>query len=79
MSVQAIYIHYRYLHHPSRVQEVEVDEVVDAHRLQLQHLREHRGFRTSCTRKVDVSLPGKGNFTSHGARPVHQIMSMMDQ
>jgi len=27
-------------------------------------------------RKVDIRLPGKGNSTSHGARPVHQIISM---
>ena len=27
--------------------------------------------------KVDVRLPGKGNSTSHGARPVHQIISMI--
>ena len=27
--------------------------------------------------KVDLRLPGKGNPNSHGARPVHQIMSMM--
>jgi len=26
--------------------------------------------------KVDVRLPGKGNSNSHGARPVHQIISM---
>jgi len=26
-------------------------------------------------RKVDVRLPGKGNPNSHGARPVHQIIS----
>ena len=26
-------------------------------------------------RQVDVRLPGKGNSNSHGARPVHQIMS----
>ena len=30
-----------------------------------------------CGRKVDVRLPGKGNSNSHGARPVHQIISMM--
>ena len=29
------------------------------------------------TWKVDVRLPGKGNSNSHGARPVHQIVSMM--
>ena len=28
-------------------------------------------------RKVDIRLPGKGNPSSHGARPVHQIISMM--
>ena len=28
-------------------------------------------------RKVDVKLPGKGNSNSHGARPVHQIVSLM--
>ena len=26
-------------------------------------------------RKVDVRLPGKGNSNSHGARPVHQIIT----
>ena len=29
------------------------------------------------TRKVDARLPGKGNSNSHGARPVHLIISMM--
>ena len=28
------------------------------------------------TRKVDTRLPGKWNPNSHGARPVHQIISM---
>ena len=28
-------------------------------------------------RKVDIRLPGKGNSKSHGARPVHQIISMI--
>jgi hypothetical protein len=28
-------------------------------------------------RKVDVRLPGKGNSNSHGARPVHRIISIM--
>jgi hypothetical protein len=28
-------------------------------------------------RKVDVWLPGKGNSKSHGARPVHQIISLL--
>ena len=27
--------------------------------------------------EVDVRLPGKGNSNSHGARPVHQIISMI--
>ena len=27
--------------------------------------------------KVDVRLPGKGDSDSHGARPVHQIISML--
>ena len=27
------------------------------------------------TRKVDVRLPGKGNSNSHGARPVHLIIT----
>ena len=30
------------------------------------------------TKKVDVRLPGKGNSKSHGARPVHQIISMIN-
>ena len=29
-------------------------------------------------RKVDVRLPGKGNPDSHGARPVHLVISMME-
>ena len=28
-------------------------------------------------RKVNLRLPGKGNSNSHGARPVHQIISMI--
>ena len=28
-------------------------------------------------RKVGIRLPGKGNSNSHGARPVHQIISIM--
>jgi len=30
---------------------------------------------TDPTRKVDVRLPGKGNSNSHGARPVHLIIT----
>jgi len=30
-----------------------------------------------CPRKVDVRLPGKGNSNSHGARPVHLIITMI--
>ena len=32
------------------------------------------GF-TVCARKVDVRLPGNGNSNSHGARPVHLIIT----
>ena len=28
--------------------------------------------------KVDVRLPGKGNSNSHGARPVHLIITMIE-
>ena len=28
-------------------------------------------------RKVDIRLPGKGNSNSHGARPVHLIITMI--
>jgi len=28
-------------------------------------------------RKADVRLPGKGNSNTHGARPVHLIITMM--
>ena len=28
-------------------------------------------------RKVDIRLHGKGNSDSHGARPVHKIISMI--
>ena len=33
--------------------------------------------RNSATRKVDARLPGKGNSNSHGARPVHLIITMI--
>ena len=29
-------------------------------------------------RKVDIRLPEKANSNSHGARPVYQILSMMN-
>jgi len=29
-------------------------------------------------RKVDISLPGKGNSNSHGARPVHLIITIRE-
>ena len=32
---------------------------------------------TGGTRKVDVRLPGKGNSNSHGARPVHLIITVI--
>jgi len=35
-----------------------------------------RGFGDG-GRKVDVRLPGNGNSDSHGARPVHLIITMM--
>ena len=34
---------------------------------------------TRVSGKVDIRLPGKGNFYSHGARPVHQIISMVER
>ena len=42
----------------------------------------HRGVERgqlfgTITRKVDVRLPGKGNSNSHGARPVHLIITMI--
>jgi hypothetical protein len=37
---------------------------------------EHVKWDTA-TWEVDVRLPGKGNSNSHGARPVHQTISMM--
>ena len=36
-----------------------------------------RCFVDEVWRQVDVRLPGKGNSNSHGARPVHQIISMI--
>ena len=32
---------------------------------------------TACARKVDIRLPGKGSSNLHGARPVHQIIAIM--
>ena len=29
-------------------------------------------------RKVDIRLPGKRNSNAHGARPVHQIISLIE-
>ena len=34
-------------------------------------------LRAVVTRKVDIRLPGKGNSTSHGARPVQLIITMI--
>ena len=35
---------------------------------------ERRGRqRPACAGKVDISLPGKGNSNSHGARPVYSF------
>ena len=34
-------------------------------------------LRCKAPRKVDVRLPGKGNANSHGARPVHLIITMI--
>ena len=36
-----------------------------------------RHCHVSAFRKVDVRLPGKGNSNSHGARPVHLIITMI--
>ena len=36
-----------------------------------------RGCGLGETRKVDVRLPGKRNSNSHGARPVHLIITMI--
>jgi len=35
------------------------------------------GYDDGEARKEDVRLPGKGNAISHGARPVHLIITMM--
>jgi len=37
----------------------------------------HSGRLSTSTPKVVVRLPGKGNSNTHGARPVHQISSMI--
>ena len=36
------------------------------------------GEHTPLPRKVDVRLPGNGNSNSHGARPVHLIITMIN-
>ena len=44
------------------------------------HLLARAEFDCWCdleARKVDVRLPGKGNSNSHGARPVHPIITMI--
>jgi len=40
-------------------------------------LPRQRTLGLPAARKVGVRLPGKGNSNSHGARPVHQIITMM--
>ena len=35
------------------------------------------GDQVWCTSKVDMSLTGKENSNSHGARPVHQVISVI--
>ena len=41
-------------------------------------LRQPRiGHPSLLDRKVDVRLPGKGNSNSHGARPVHLIITII--
>ena len=37
----------------------------------------HTHNLTMGTREVDVRLPGKGDSNSHGARPVHPIITMI--
>jgi len=64
-----------------------IEKDVEALVVQLQRLLElfllevHAGpaFVLRLTRKVDVRLLGKGNSNSHGARPVHLIITMTDQ
>ena len=43
------------------------------------HSAQPRLFKESARipRKVDVRLPGKGNSNTHGARPVHLIITMI--
>jgi len=42
------------------------------------HLTPYTIHHTPCTIHIKVALlPGKGNSTSHGARPVHQIITMI--
>ena len=46
---------------------------------QISSISPNQTFRktTSIRKKVDVRLPGKGNSTPHGARPVHLIVTMI--
>ena len=34
-------------------------------------------YKRKSDRNVDVRMPGKANSSSHGVRPVHQIISLM--
>ena len=36
-----------------------------------------QGLVVMAPREIDIRLLGKGNSTSHGARPVHHIISML--
>jgi len=46
-------------------------------RVQGSGFRAQEGMCKVDVRKVDVRLPGKGNSNSHGARPVHPIITMI--
>ena len=40
--------------------------------------RRERARIPARSRKVDIMLPGKEDSNSHGARPVHQIISIIE-
>ena len=55
---------------------VQIEKLQSRKAAQLQEQEEEAKFSS---RKVDVRLRGKGNSTSHFARPDHLIITMMDQ
>ena len=62
---------------PHRNGQLQNSSLPNGQRCVAVHFKQPRGGCSACFRKVDVRLPGKANSNSHGARPVHLIITMI--